>query len=224
MLATHPDVEWCGEVFHPLFAKPNELEWVKQPVDLLTHPLKNSKSKLFGFETKFQHLGPRGLNSDLDDFLKQLVELRFDKFILLKRRNYLRQAISVARGRSSGQWHYSSDQPQPDFSPVELEIDALTLTGRKREILESFEFMDQTYDIANSLMETRSSLTLEYEVDLEVIPQKGFRKVTDFLELSNHEPQVNVRKLGGKPIREMISNYSAVEKKLVGTRFEWMLD
>ena len=225
MLDGHPNIEWRGELFHPLIKKPEELDWIKSPFDLLTHPLAKTNSRLFGFETKFQHLGRKGLDLELGEFLQRLAEFGFGKFILLKRNNYLRQAISVARGKLAGQWHYSSEQPNPQFAPLKLDVNSIILSGRNREILECFEFMNQTYEAAQTALEARlPTLQLEYENDLEEDPDSGFQKTIQFLDLPYANSQVTVRKLGGQPIEHMLTNFSEVQDRLAGTQFEWMLD
>lgn len=224
MLNAHTQIEWRGELFHPLINKPDQLDWISTPLDLLTHPLNDSPSHVFGFETKFQQLGRNGLDLEFNTFVDRLNELGFDKFILLKRNNYLRQAISVARGRQTGQWHYSRDQPKPQFEPLTLDINAIKLCGQNRELLESFEYLDQTYEQAYDLLKAKhETLVLEYEVDLEHDPNLGFEKAIRFLELPNEKANASVRKLGGAAIPSMLTNYQAVQDRIAKTRYAWML-
>lgn len=224
MLNSHPDIEWRSELFHPLHEKTDALEEYEDPYELLAHPLEQSNSFLFGFETKFQHLDENGLNVELGEYLARLQSLGFEKFILLERQNYLRQAISVARGQLTKTWHVTPGQEKPEFPVFDLDLTKISLGGHHREIVECFEFLDESYRNATDLLRSLEIdfLKLSYEEDLEWDAGVGLQRTLSFLGLQQIKPAVTLQKLDSRPVAEMISNWQEVFERLEGTRFEWM--
>lgn len=226
LLAGHPRVDWQSELFHGLHEKTDDLVAFQDPMELLTRPIANCSQPVFGFETKFQHLDPNGLACDLSEFTHRLAELGFNRLVLLTRKNYLRQAISVARGQLTGQWHFPADQPRPKFEPFRLNLNSISLGGFNRELVECFSFLDETYSQARQCFERVGIPLLElvYESDLESNAQIAMKKMSEFLGIENRELQVSVKKLGGQPIDQMVSNADEISTRLQGTPYHWMVD
>ena len=85
-------------------------------------------AKIFGFEMKVWHLKRIGLEAEtLLNFLKQN---KFDKHILLERKNYLRTTVSGFVGLSSSKWHRKIGE-NPVSAKIHLDlkdlIDCLSL-------------------------------------------------------------------------------------------------
>lgn len=221
----HPQVEWRSEIFHEFHERDDADKDRTEPIKLLHQFMDQCDLPVFGFETKFQHLDSNGLAIAFDEYIELLNRMGFGKFIVLRRRNYLRQAISVARGQQSKVWHVKSDQSAPNPTPVKLDVTRVGLGGKDREILECFELLDQVYE--NSLQVLRAqnceNLQLNYEDDLEHNPQLGYQKMTRFLGVKDVPSQVSLQKLGGQPLEQMISNYAEIEKALSNTSYEWMI-
>ena len=226
MLNSHPDIEWQSELFHPLHEKTDSLVAFEDPYELLEAPLSRSNSYLFGFETKFQHLDENGLNVELGAYLVKLRSLGFENFILLERQNYLRQAISVARGQLTKTWHVAPGEKKPEFPAFELDLTKVSLGGHDREIIECFEFLEDSYQNATKVLSSEGIdfLKLSYEDDLESNAGVGLQRTLSFLGLRQIEPAVTLQKLDSRPVSEMISNWQEVFERLKGTRFEWMCE
>lgn len=226
MLNSHPNIEWKSELFHPLHEKAISLDELNDPFELLVSPLEQCRSRVFGFETKFQHLDENGLDIELPKYLEKLQNLGFDKFILLERKNYLRQAISVARGQLTKTWHLSRGEKKPEFPVFEINVDKIGLGGHDREMIRCFEFLKNSYENAVQAMRAREIdfLPLSYEDDLESNAAIGLRKTLAFLEAKQIKPSISLQRLDSRPVSQMISNWKIVFERLQGSPFEWMCE
>ena len=224
LLNSHPSINWQSELFHAIHENAQSVN-ASEAYGLLSKHIDLATSSCFGFETKFQHLDGNGLDVSLDQYLQRLETMAFSKFLVLKRSNYLRQAISVARGQHTKVWHVTTDKPQPKFESFHFDTELVSLGGRHRTLLDCFGFLDHSYQQAKATMDglQLDCLWLEYEEDLQTDPSIGLNKVLDFLNLPRIRPSISLRKLDHRPIDQMISNADEVHALLHGTRFEWML-
>ena len=223
MLASHPNLSWAGELFHEHHERTDRNQSLN-PYQLLQEQTAKCEKRCFGFETKFQHLDSNGLAVELSIYLRRLTSLGFNKYILLKRNNYLRQALSVAKGQLSGRWHAQSLTEVQTLEPFFFDVSSVSLGGANRTLLKCFEFLDSTYE--NSF-DTFVDLGLNfievnYEHHLEVSPTAGFKRVIDFLELVYSRPTISTRRLDSRSVREMITNFDDVQHCLKGSKYEWM--
>lgn len=226
MLNSHPNIAWKSELFHPLHENTISIEDGDEPFSLLTGPLGDCRSRVFGFETKFQHLDENGLNVGLNEYLEGLQQLGFNKFILLERKNYLRQAISVARGQLTKTWHVSYSDEKPEFPVFELDVSKVGLGGHNRQLIDCFEFLQDSYENAEQALRSMKNdfLRLSYEDDLELNAGMGLKKTLSFLGVKQIEPSFSLRRLDSRPVSQMISNWKQVFEQLRGTPFEWMCE
>lgn len=223
MLAGHPQLDWKGEIFHAFHERENRDE-VIEPFSVIQGLLAESSFRNFGFETKFQHLDCNGLNVELEAYVSSLKDLGFEKLMIIVRRNYLRQAISVARGQATGEWHVSSTDPKPEFRPIEFDIENVSLGGVNRSMIDCFDFLDRQYEFAEETFHRMGLdfLKIQYEDDLENDPISGYRKSLSWLGLRFSKPQISVRRLECRPLAHAVSNFSKVRDCLAGTKYEWM--
>ncbi|MCM2369210.1 hypothetical protein [Aporhodopirellula aestuarii] len=223
MLGNHPHLEWAGELFHAHHVRTdrsNELD----PYHLLQNRIKTSQFRSFGFETKFQHLDFNGLNIELTSFLESLLSLGFNKFVLLKRQNYLRQAISVRKGQISGIWHADPSAAIRNSSPVFLDPTCISLGGTNRNILDCFQFLDESYANAKRIFEALRIEYIEivYEHHLEKHPSEGFDLAIEFFEMKPAASRISTKKLESRPIKEIVLNYDDILDCLKDSKYEWM--
>ena len=226
MLRDHPDVTWAGEVFHALHENEIDIRAIQDPFQMLLGPMRESNRRAFGFETKFQHLDSNGLDISFEEYLTQLQSLNFDRFIVLRRKNYLRQAVSVARGQLTKTWHVAPEIAKPVFKPFRLDPTKIGLGGTDRELVDCFQYLDGVYQKTAEIF-TRlkiDCLDLCYEDDLEIDPIIGFQKVANFLKLSSTDPEVSLQKLEARVLTEIISNYDEIRNSLVETQYSWMCE
>ena len=223
MLNSHPNMSWAGEIFHDHHERADRTQSIA-PFSFLQNKIDRSRSRHFGFETKFQHLDANGVDLTLARFHKELVCMGFSKVIVLKRTNYLRQAISVARGQLSGKWHVSVDSQNLKTQPIALDVDHICLGGRERTLVDCFRHLDQTYAHLEAILDDSKAtrLNLTYEDHLEVDPLDGFHRVSDFIGLTPMVPQVSLQRIETRPVDEIVSNFQQIRSCLMKTEYEWM--
>lgn len=104
LLNQHPGIKWDNELFQLL--KNNnkrliyDLKYEKDWIKILTNRFCRTNEKIYGFETKpinEAHLGKDFYPTSFEDYLDTLLEVGFSKFIILKRKNMLKQMISIQR-------------------------------------------------------------------------------------------------------------------------------
>jgi LPS sulfotransferase NodH len=225
MLNAHSQIGWQSELFHEFHERVTANKTREEPVHLLQASIAEDKNSVFGFECKFQHLDSNGLDLSFDTFIDQLLELGFTRFIILNRNNYLRQAISVARGQASRNWHIQAEQTHPPANKVRLNLQEIGLGGRNREMVDCFRYLESQYALALETLSSKNCplLQLCYEDDLERDPRVGYQKTVDFLSVDEERPEISLQKIGGSAIRTMVENFEEVQMTLRGTDFEWML-
>lgn len=225
MLNEHSWINWRSELFHDLHENDQGPDKADRAIEQLHAEIRNSRSTVFGFETKFQHLDENGLDLSLEAFIEQLTRSGFRHFMMLRRRNYLRQAISVARGQQTQAWHFQTGKRPPGIQQVRLDLNNIGLGGKNRSLLDCFGWLDRTYAAASELAARKGIMWLEidYEKDLEKDPFVGYQKVVDFLSIPREKPGISLHKIGGQPIQDMTENFDQIQACLQGTEYEWML-
>ena len=135
----------------------------------------------------------------------------------MSRSNYLRQAISDARGQLTIAWHVPANHNIPKHPPLELDRDHLALGSRH---------LDETYQRTELFLKDSELdyLHLNYERDLEEDATRGFNKSIDFLGLASIKPPISLQKLEERAVSDIVSNYSAIQSRLKNTPYEWMCD
>lgn len=221
MAASHPKIAWHGEVLHEYHQSKSK---TGDPWRLIFRPLEDCRFRVFGFETKFQHLDQNGLDIGFADFIQRLREHDFEKFIILRRENMLRQVVSIARGRQTGQWHFKTTDNRPPPIGVRLDLERVFLGGKPRPLLDCFKFAEDRYQEATTILDSTDPLLLTYESDLQNWPAEGMTRLAEFLGVRNHRPTTDLQKIEARPLAEILENFEEVASVLAGTQFEWMLE
>lgn len=226
MLNGHPNLDWQSEVFHSFHESPKADRNGDDPFQILQDSISRSKKRAYGFETKFQHLDSNGLKMGLSGYLTKLREMGFEKFILLERKNYVRQAISVARGQMTQTWHVTEGREKPQFSKFELNLDEISLGGVNRKVEDCFRVLDETYQATKELFRTKEVdfLSLNYEADLENDASIGLKKSLSFLQLKQVDCAVSLQRLDARPVSEMIENFKELRSRIGKTSYGWMCE
>jgi LPS sulfotransferase NodH len=225
LLNAHSQIEWQSELFHEFHERVAVVKNREEPIEHLENLIAVSPAPVFGFECKFQHLDSNGLDLAFEQFVDQLLILGFNRFIVLNRKNYLRQAISVARGQATRNWHLPIKQATPPTNRIYLNLHEIGLGGQNRSLLDCFRHLESQYATADNILSAKhcSLLNVCYEEDLQQDPLVGYRKTVDFLSMHQEQPVISLQQIGGKPIHSMVENFEEIQTTLRGTEFEWML-
>ena len=225
MMNQHPKIFWDGEPFERLM-----MVGTNKPQDFVIQTLTESSNKqavsIYSFATKFmpeQHLWKECINMNLSSYLAELKKLNIDKFIFIKRENYLKQVISVLVGRKKKEWHSQNKSTEV----TKITIDILNYEAGydlKLPLFEYFKRIDKQYELLENLIQPEKMLILSYEKDIEKDPFIAYNKVCEFLGIKNANPNISFKKTNPFSLKEMIENYNEVRSVLNGTKFSWMLD
>jgi len=224
MLNQHPQVHWAGEIFVPyvrgkqLYKKDNLIEGV------INHTRSLEASPVFGFETKClpHHLANPVLNTTLETYVEELRRLRFSKFVILYRKNYLRRAVSAEAGIQTRKWH--AKKQAKSANKVVIDVNAFRTGVRKEPLLNLFHSMDETLRTLQALFSPQEAVFLNYEDDILHSPSVAYEKVCDFLDIEVLSPPIELQRTNPFPLVDLIENFGEVTAELQNTEYGWMLE
>lgn len=220
MLNDHSNMFWASEIFEKDAAVRNtgDLELAKSKIKQSFH---GEASEIFGFETKylsFQHLGPRCLLVNIDEYIQLLQSMGFEYFILLHRKNYLRKAISLQSAREKEVWF--TESKSGNMKPVTINVAKFK---NNMSLLEYFETIDKEYEYLKQLLSSHNILSISYEDDIQKDPSEAYNKVCNLLNIRQENPQIKLKRTNPLPCKEVIKNIEEVEELLRGSKYQWML-
>ena len=119
LLAQNPNMHWASEIYEPMFAKwkeENQQEFaylakepiVENPMEILKNSMNEATKPYYGFAIKPSQFCL--VNSSATKFLTQSFLLNFTYFILIRRKNTLRQIVSDKVARKENIWHIHTDK------------------------------------------------------------------------------------------------------------------
>ncbi|MBN2664847.1 MAG: hypothetical protein JXR68_14465, partial [Bacteroidales bacterium] len=218
LLFQHSDVQWDGEIF--IKKEYYSDEFILNPLFFLNLRMYQKKIDFYGFEVTDRQIKNK-INQSIDEFFESLENLDFKYFIHLKRKNYLKQYISVVRKRELKLCHIEDNSSIS--KTIYLNIKNDKFRNNTGNIIENFEKLDQYYDKLEKQILNKKSLFLTYEDDILPNPKIAYNKICDFLNIKNENPVVNLKRTNPFPLKDVIENYNEVESYLKGTKYEWML-
>lgn len=229
MLHQHGDIYWAGEVFARMTERHRD---IAPGPEALAAVIRKSRragrytgKTFFGFELKYlpqQHIRQDYLALTLEDCLARLRRLRFTRFIVLRRENYLRQAISVQIGRQQRRWHAKSTPEKP--TRVVLNLDEYRPAPRRMTLLDEFQSLDGNHARLQQLLSPDEALYLSYEGDILNDPTQAYRKCCKFLGVTPASPKIALARTNPFPYEQMVANMPAISALLRNTNYAWMLD
>ena len=167
-------------------------------------------ARIFGFEMKIWHLKRMGVEPKTAwGFLKQQ---KYDKQIILERKNYLRVIVSGFVGQATSKLHCKTGE-----SPVSAKI-RLHL----RSLRNGLRIFTKFYDEMKRLL-PESSLLITYEDDILPDPVVAYGKVVNYLGLTPRHVVVNYQRTNQGNLQEIVVNLDEVREYLKGTQYEWMV-
>ena len=161
---------------------------------------------------------------ELPEYVERLVRMKFTHFIVLERKNTLRRIASVLVGRSADRWHLTQADREPELARIRFSVEDLNLRGQPKPLLQHLRDSRDTFALLDQCLHGRSVLRLSYEDDVADGPERGYRRVCDFLGLQPSQVSVLLRKTNPFSLREMVTNFEELERALTGTEFAWMLN
>jgi hypothetical protein len=222
LLDQHPHVRWGREVFERMDQRyPAGLG----AREILQRSMYAEPTRYYGFETKYldgQDLRPGWVGLSLEDYLALLGELGFERFVLLRRRNYLRQVVSIAVARASRSWHVRTERREA--VRVRLDVDAFRVGAAHRPLLELFRHLDERHETLAGMLAPERRLLLSYEDDIQEDPRRAYERVRGFVGAGEAPVTVQLKRANPFALDSVVENADEVRRTLEGTPYAWMLD
>ena len=215
LLDQHPRITWDGEILKaPRWRQRGDLQ------RLLAVRLALTRTRFYGFETKFFHLRYHGY--DLATYLQLLDRAGFDRFIVVRRNHFLRQVVSSCVGRATRTMRLPASAT-PCLTTIRLEVDGLWRHRENNTLLGHFQRLSTDYRELEQRLAGKQALWLSYEDHIACDPGTAYGLACDFLGVEQKPVKIRLGRTNPFPLRDMISNFEDVERVLTGTPYEWML-
>jgi len=221
LLGRHPAIHWDGELFNYHLSV-----WRARPRDRLVEAQRMIERRMnyfnvpyYGFEVLTSHLIAG--NIEKSRFMEALDTMGIGYYILLTRRNILRQIVSNLVARQRGRWRLGRDETAR-LTRIHVDINRLKL-ATTIPLLNHLRNIQADCDALTTILSSRRSLQLVYEDDILNNPNDAIRKICDFLGVDYLELPVRHGRTTPHPLCQIIENHTEVEDALLGTEFEWML-
>jgi hypothetical protein len=232
LLKQHSKIYWDGEMYSTYIRN-----WRKQKQEapdtstvnlepeafqLLKDRMVMAGSRFYGCEVKFHHI--KEANIEIPDYIEYISHLKFNKFIVLTRRNFLRSIISnkIMYEMPVKKTHMRSDD-KAQIKKTTIDISDTGYNGYRKNLYDHLEEHENNYKNLDILLENKQVLRLSYEDDISEDPKYSYHKVCHFLDIKPKDSLVRLGKTNPFKISEMLINFNEVEEYLCRTKFEWML-
>ena len=224
MLNQTNDIFWDGEFYNKMLTNSYpELNFIKNSFTKLKIRSNRAGLNFYGCEVKLiSHPHLDNSQISLPDFFNGLKKTGFNYYIILERKNKLRQLVSNAIAIQKGKWHNRKDESS---KKEKVFVDFHALTQNKYESFVDFVLhVEETYATLNELLKGEKVLKLTYEDDILNDPFVAYNKVLDFLDVKNrNEISINFKKTNPYLLTDNIINYNELKEMVKNTKYEWML-
>ena len=215
LLNQHPKVKWAGEIFAQIKSKYGKESWVwERPYEMIRLRTNIHLSKVFGMEVKKKHFNDVKMSKK--ELAKLLIRMKYNKFIIIKRKNYLNKKVSSIVGRKIGKWNTNEK-----LEPPRVHVPVNYKNGRT--IIDDFRDNDKFFESINDIFRKKDKLEISYEEDIKNDPKKAFNKIVKHIGISRVDVKVETKKINDRPVSDRISNFEQVRDCLRGTKYEWMV-
>lgn len=229
LLGKHGKIHWDGEIYSKYFLKPDGKTFGKvnyerdQSIRILKNKMKAIFTKYYGFDVKRNHI--EWFNFSISDYIEQLKELGFDRFIVLERQNHLRTILSYTIAREMGIWHIHRHEAAVEKT-LRINPEKVYLAYEEMDLLNALELMSCYYrDLRNALKDLNVPyLDVTYEKDIRENPMVAYKKIIEYLGLRPKQPKIRFNRTNPFPLSKMVSNYDELDKYLSKTPYAWMLE
>lgn len=215
MLHQCPGLDWGYELFNPQVAQTGS----SKGYELLRRRLSSARTKRFGFEAVVEQVTALGMTAPA--FIERASADGVGAWVLLTRRNLLRQHVSIMLAEQSGRYH---EQRTDFWRPTERRKLQLDVAKGAGDWLVNY-FRQRESDVAavREAFKGRQAVELVYEDDVESDPRAAIAKLTPFLRLPDYDPVVRYLPVEPYTLSETIENFAEVASVLEKTEFAWML-
>jgi LPS sulfotransferase NodH len=172
-----------------------------------------SSKPIYGFKVQHNHLALNELRNE-KNFIDHLYNSEW-KFIFLWRKNFFRQAISLALARQREVWFVTEEEHRK--KNVDIDIDPFIL------LLDQIANSHQVY---RTLLKNVDFLELTYEDDLlnTNLQTKALAKIANFINAKEgFSVETDMKKTIGNNISEGVSNWSELLNSVRETRHAEMI-
>lgn len=223
LLNQHPQINWIGEILAKFREKFGDSSWVwEDPKTMIKMRTNIHPCRTLGLEIKRSQI----INTNINEskVIKLLKRIGYEKFIILKRKNYLRKKISEIVASKMGKMNVDKRVKTPKVRmPVSMgKWDVHTEFVKNDTLTDHFERLDKFYKKIEKALKKFELLSLSYEEHVKDDPKKAAEEICKFANLETHEMKIETEKINRKSIKESISNFGEVENFLEGTKYEWM--
>lgn len=221
LLNQHSKIHWDGELYIEQDKYTDRI--FQDPLRFLEIKMNQFATEYYGFELKAmknQH-PKRFLKMDLEKYITEITNLNVTYFIILKRKNYLKQYISLTNARRKNIKHTNKIPDKTE--KIVLEIQNCNLGSNIGTMVENFNKLDEHYLTLEKTLAGFNVLNLIYEEDILADPIIAYHKICGFLKIESEKPIVNLRRTNPFGLDKMIENYDEVAGVLKNTKYEWML-
>lgn len=222
-LGAHPEIYWDGEIFNYHWRR-----WKQRPGDRRAEAYREIRRRMshpptayFGFEINPIQIHYGGLS--LDAFIPAMKQRGITHFIQLRRENVLRLLVSERVAAQRGMYHL---KPGETGKAVKIALGPEKMASHLGPVTlaeKIGQFQDRYAQIVE-LVGDAPLLDMSYEQDVMADPKVAYRRVCEFLGVSEVPSRVGLRPTTNKPLSDLIEDYDAVRAMLEPTANAWMLD
>lgn len=223
ILNQHPEIECLGEVLNPLMKAKSSGEEIPDFDTTFSNLQKHDQDKIQILEVKFlesQHLSVYNLT--LQDLIHKFIEIGYDKFIILERKNYLKRMVSHCVAQETKIYHLEKDKI-PKLHRIYFDIENIKVGITNKSLINWFRTFKSNYCQLREYLTNQNYLELGFEEDIQSDVKNAYDKVCSFLNIENADFNISYTRTNPFSTKEVLININEVEKTLNDSEFSWML-
>jgi len=230
LMRQHPKIYWASELYEPIFSQwrkmNNGVEVVgkldEDAIHILKKSMKSALHRYYGFEIKPYHFNL--INYKTEDYIKHTEKLGIDRYIILDRKNKLRTVISSVIAQQNEKLYFIDSKTKPTLNQTSLNTKEININFDSKPLIQYLSDYTEQITWFEQSLKNKKLLKLNYEDDIQDDPNVAYRKVCDFLNVKPIDFEIKYSRTNPFAVNELIENFNDVEKELVGTPYEWMLN
>jgi LPS sulfotransferase NodH len=217
MLDSHPDVVAGGELFNVDLVGRGVIDWPDPSLrnDPALHELRSSDPVAFlqrmrdegtrrgAKATGFKLIYEQALETAPRSIIENLMANKEVRIVHLRRRNALRQYLSLKMAASTGEWHRRVGEKEERSEERTLRLDFDEMVWFFRRIRNRWRAFEKDF-------ENHSVIHVNYE-DLASEPVDTAYRIQAFLGVGRHKPEITLKKTGTESLLAAIENYDELK-------------